>query len=140
MQYLWMLFKLSLWLKEPIFLTFHIKFKCLFIFNQLQQLLKCACAKITKTNTESRTEMLKNQESLLLGTRHFLIYDKWPPSLSFDRVKTFYGSFNVFQLLHIHITNKNHQRFEHTFCRFQKMIHAWNMMPLVHSSCSGFGV
>ena len=90
-MYLYVLVVLILWIRKHVFLTFHIKFECLFIFNQLQQLLKCACAEITKTNTELRNKMLKNRESLLLGTRHFLIYDKWPPSLSFDRVKTFYG-------------------------------------------------
>ena len=127
-----------LWFRMLVFLTFHIKFKCLFIFNQLQQLLKCACAKITETNTEPRTEILKNQESLLLGTRHFLIYDKWPPSLSFDRVKTFYGDplktfFSlsiIYTILQINTTTDLNT----LFCWYlKKMIHAQNMMPLVHS-------
>ena len=99
--------------------------------------MKCACAEITKTNTELRNKMLKNQESLLLGTRHFLIYDKWPPSLSFDRVKTFYGDplKMFFLFLHLYIiTSKYNHRFEHNFLLIpEKMIHALNNMPLVHS-------
>ena len=118
----------GLWFRILIFLTFHIKFKCLFIFNQLQQLLKCACA---DQLTNKRTKGCWSAEFAAGCASLFNVWQM--TAITFIRqgqnlLWILWTFFFLTYLLQI-----NNQRFEHNFLSIPRMIHARNMMPLVHS-------